>query len=62
MIDAAPFDTLTRDKDVEIFAVFLKDVGYELNKKTKSTTDPKAIVPEEYRAFLSKARFFRSPQ
>lgn len=51
-IGAAPFNLLTRRKDVEIFAVSLKDVEYEMAKRKKTVTNPKLVVPEEYHDFL----------
>ena len=63
-IDAVPFQYLTRQKNVEIFAVFMqdiknklnvilmKDIEYQLNKIAKTLTNPKIMVLEEYHKFL----------
>ena len=51
-IAAAPFEVLTRQKGVNIFAVTLQDVTYEMEKRKKTVTDPKEVVPEEYHDFL----------
>ncbi len=52
-IAAAPFNTLSRQKDVEIFAVSMKDLEIQLKKQGSSTvTDPKSVVPSEYHDFL----------
>ncbi|MCJ1271029.1 hypothetical protein MMC22_010928, partial [Lobaria immixta] len=63
-IDAAPFQYLVKQKDVEIFVVsmqdienefkviLMKDIEYQLNKMAKTPTDPKTVVPEEYQKFL----------
>ena len=52
MIGADPFNVLTKQKDVEIFAVSLRDINFELAKGEKPITDPKTIVPPEYHDFL----------
>ena len=63
-IDAAPFQYLVKQKDIEIFAVsmrdienelntiLMKDIKYQLNKTAKASTDPKTMVPKEYHKFL----------
>lgn len=51
-IGAAPFNTLSKQKEVEIFAVSMKDVDIQLRKIDKPSTDPKMIVPTEYHDFL----------
>ena len=64
-IGAALFQYLAKQKDVEIFAVSMrdienelnaismKDIKYQLNKTAKAPTDPKTIVLEEYHEFLN---------
>lgn len=37
---------------MEIFAVSMRDIEYQLNKGEKPVTDPKTVVPEEYHEFL----------
>ena len=63
-ISAAPFQYLAKQKDVEIFAVSMRDIKnelnvilmknieYQLNKMAKTPTNPKTVVPEEYHKFL----------
>ena len=63
-IDAAPFQYLAKQKDVEIFtvsirdienelnAISMKDIKYQLNKTAKTPTDPKTVVLKEYHEFL----------
>ena len=64
-ISAAPFQYLAKQKDVEIFAVLMRDIEnelnaisiknieYQLNKTIKTPTDPKTMVPKEYHEFLN---------
>jgi hypothetical protein len=53
-IAAAPFNTLSRQKDVKIFAVFMKDLKIQLKKQDSSTvTDPKSVVFSKYHDFLN---------
>ena len=63
-IGVAPFQYLAKQKDVEIFAVsirdienelnaiLMKDIKYQLNKTVKAPTNPKTVVPKEYHEFL----------
>ena len=63
-IGAALFQYLAKQKDMEIFAVSMRDIKnklnaismkeikYQLNKTVKAPTDPKTMVPEEYHKFL----------
>ena len=51
-IGGAPFTYLAKQKDVEIFAISMRDIEYQLEKATKTPTDPKTMVPEEYHEFL----------
>ena len=63
-ISAAPFQYLAKQKNVEIFAVSMRDIKnklnailmknieYQLNKTAKALTDPKTVVPKEYHKFL----------
>ena len=51
-IGRAPFTYLAKQKDVEIFAISMKDIEYQLEKATKTPTDPKTVVLEEYHKFL----------
>ena len=52
MIGAAPFQYLARQKDVEIFAISMQNINYQLDKDKKSPTDPVTRVPECYHNFL----------
>ena len=52
-IEAVLFNTLSQQKDVQIFAVFIRDIDIELNKKKKSIIDSKTIVFIEYHDFLN---------
>ena len=64
-ISAAPFQYLTKQKDIKIFVVFMqdiknklnaisiKDIKYQLNKTAKTPTDPKTVVFEKYHEFLN---------
>ena len=63
-IDVTPFQYLTKQKDIEIFAVsmqdienklnaiLMKDIEYQLNKTAKTLTNPKTMIPKEYHKFL----------
>jgi hypothetical protein len=53
-IAAASFNTLSRQKDVEIFVVFMKNLDIQLKKQdNKTTTDSKSIIFVEYHDFLN---------
>ena len=52
-IGGAPFTYLAKQKDVEIFAISMRDIKYQLKKANKIPTDPKTVVPEEYHKFLN---------
>lgn len=52
MVGAAPFQYLTKQKDVEIFAVLMRDLKYQLKKTEKTPTDPATKVTECYHEFL----------
>ena len=54
LIGGAPFMHLAKSKKqkAEIFAISMRDIEYQLNKRTKPLTDPKTVVPEEYHDFL----------
>ena len=47
-IGGAPFTYLAKQKDVKS----MRDIEYQLEKATKTPTDPKTMVPEEYHEFL----------
>ena len=51
-IRGAPFIYLVKQKDVEIFAISMRDIEYQLEKATKTSTDPKIMVLEKYHKFL----------
>ena len=52
LIGAAAYKSLTKEKDVQLFAISLRDIDYQLNKESSTPTDPKTKVPEEYHDFL----------
>ena len=52
MIGAAAYRLLSRQKNVELFSISLKDIVYQLSKEDRPPTDPKTIVPPEYHEFL----------
>ena len=51
-IGGAPFTYLTKQKDIENFAISIRDIKYLLEKATKTPTDPKTVILEEYHKFL----------
>jgi hypothetical protein len=52
-IAEASFNILSRQKDVEIFVVFMKNLKIQLKKQDNNkVTDPKSIVSSEYHDFL----------
>ena len=52
IIGAAPFQYLTKQKNIEIFAISMRNLKYQLNKAEKPVTDPATKVPECYHDFL----------
>ena len=40
------------DIENELNAILMKNIEYQLNKTTKTPTDPKTVVPKEYHKFL----------
>ena len=52
MIGAAPFQYLARQKDMEVFAISMRNINYQLDKDKKPTIDPATRVPECYHNFL----------
>ena len=52
MIGAAAYRLLSKQKDVELFSISLKDIEYQLNKEDRPPTDPKTVVPPDYHEFL----------
>ena len=52
MVDAVPFQYFTKQKDVEIFVISMRDLEYQLNKAKKHITDLVIVVPECYHEFL----------
>lgn len=53
MISAVLFQYLTKEKNVEIFAVSMQDLKYQLNKAKKSVTNFATKVLECYCDFLN---------
>ena len=51
-IGGALFTYPTKQKNIEIFAISMKDIKYQLKKATKTLIDPKTVVSEEYHKFL----------
>jgi succinate dehydrogenase flavin-adding protein (antitoxin of CptAB toxin-antitoxin module) len=53
-IATASFNILLRQKDVEIFAIFMKNLKIQLKKQSSSiVTDSKSVVFFEYYDFLN---------
>ena len=50
-IAIASFNVLIKQKNVEIFAIFLKNVNYEIKKKI--VTDSKNVISKKYHDFLN---------
>ena len=55
LIGGAPFVYLVKSKKqkAKIFAISMRDIKYQLNKKTKPPTNLKTVVPAEYLDFLN---------
>ncbi len=54
LIAIASFNTLFRQKDVKIFAVFMKDLKIQLKKQDSSkVTDSKSVISLKYHDFLN---------
>ena len=52
-LGGTPFMHLAKkQKTVEIFAISMRNVEYQLNKRAKPPTNPKTVVPAEYHDFL----------
>jgi hypothetical protein len=53
-IAVASFNILSRQKDVEIFAVFMKNLKIQLKKQNSNKViDPKSVIFSEYHDFLN---------
>lgn len=52
-IIAGSFNTLCRQKDVEIFVVFMKNLNIQLNKTDKTFIDSKIVISIKYHDFLN---------
>ena len=52
-IAAVSFNVLVKQKDVEIFAIILKKINYEMKKRKKTVTNSKLIVSKKYHDFLN---------
>ena len=52
-IEGAPFTYLAKQKNVEICAISMRDIEYQLKKAVKTPMDPKTVVPENYHKFLN---------
>jgi hypothetical protein len=55
MIGSAPFNRLSKNKDVQIFAISFRDIEKTLETKVK--VDPKTLMPEE---FHSDSKFMKT--
>ena len=53
MISAAPFYCLAKQKNIQIFAISMQNIEYQLNKAEKSSTDPVTVVLKYYHNFLN---------
>ena len=51
-IGGTPFTYFAKQKDIEICAISMRDIEYQLNKTTKTPTDPKTVILEDYHKFL----------
>lgn len=47
------FQYLAKQKDVEVFAISMQDINYQLDKDKKPPTNPATRVPECYHNFLT---------
>jgi hypothetical protein len=53
-IAVVPFNTLSRQKDVKIFAVSMKNLEIQLKKQdSNKVTDPKSVMSSKYHDFLN---------
>ena len=52
IIGAALFQYLTRQKDIDIFAILMQKIDYQPNKDKRSLTDPATKISEYYHNFL----------
>lgn len=39
-------------KGAQVFAVFMRDIEYQAEKKSRARSDPKTVVSQEYHNFL----------
>ena len=53
IVGAALFQYFTKQKNVEIFAISMQNLEYQLNKAEKSITDLAIVIPECYHNFLN---------
>ena len=51
-IGGVPFTYLAKQKNIEICMISIQNIEYQLKKATKTSADPKTMVPEEYHKFL----------
>ena len=47
-VGAAAYNFLSKQKDVELFAISLRDIDDQIQKDTDTPTDPKTVLPEEF--------------
>lgn len=52
MIDVALFAYLAKQKNMEIFAISMQNIEYQLNKDEKPLTNPATKMPKCYHKFL----------
>ena len=53
MISINAFCTICKLKKIRFFAVSIRDLKYQVEKKAKLETNPKNIIPEKYYNFLN---------
>ena len=52
MIGADAYYVACRLKRAQVFAVSMKDIQYQAEKKARAETDPTSVIPQEYYNFL----------
>ena len=52
MIDTDIYCITCKLKRAQVFAIFIKNLKYQAEKKARPETDPKNVIPEKYHDFL----------
>ena len=52
MINTNTYQTAYKLKKARVFAIFMKNLEYQVEKEAKSKTNPKTIILEKYQDFL----------